>query len=108
MNRKMQSLLSLCQRAGKMVTGEDTVEINIKNGNGLLVIIAGDASENTKNKFVNKCKYYNVPYFICCTKEELSSCIGKYNRSVYAVTDKNFAEKLNEIIAEDRLELSNI
>ena len=86
MNRKIQSLLSLCQRAGKIVTGEDTVEINVKKGSAFLVIIAGDASENTKNKFVNKCKYYNVPYFICYTKEELSSCIGKYNRSVYAIT----------------------
>lgn len=101
MKRKIQSLLSLCQRAGKIVTGEDTVEINIKKGSAFLVIIAGDASENTKNKFVNKCKYYNVPYFICYTKEELSSCIGKYNRSVYAITEVNFAEKL-------RMELSDM
>ncbi len=98
MDRKVQSLLSLCQRAGKMVTGEDTVEVNIKNGEALLVIIAEDASENTKNKFVNKCKYYNVEYFICSTKEELSRCIGKYNRSVYAVVDKNFAYKLREML----------
>ena len=101
MNRKIQSLLSLCQRAGKIVTGEDTDEINVKKGSAFLVIIAGDASENTKNKFVNKCKYYNVPYFICYTKEELSSCIGKYNRSVYAITEVNFAEKL-------RMELSDM
>ena len=101
MNRKIQSLLSPCQRAGKIVTGEDTVEINVKKGSAFLVIIAGDASENTKNKFVNKCKYYNVPYFICYTKEELSSCIGKYNRSVYAITEVNFAEKL-------RMELSDM
>lgn len=101
MNRKLQSMLSLCQRAGKIVTGEDTVEINIKNGAALLVIIAGDASENTKNKFVNKCKYYNIEHCICETKEELSSCIGKYNRSVYAIIDENFAEKI-------RLELSNM
>ena len=101
MNRKIQSLLSRWQRAGKIVTGEDTVEINVKKGSAFLVIIAGDASENTKNKFVNKCKYYNVPYFICYTKEELSSCIGKYNRSVYAITEVNFAEKL-------RMELSDM
>ena len=101
MNRKLQSMLSLCQRAGKIVTGEDTVEINIKNGNVLFVIIAGDASENTRNKFVNKCKYYNIEYCICYCKEELSSCIGKYNRSVYGIVDKNFADKI-------RLELSDI
>ncbi len=101
MNRKFASLLSLAQRAGKAVTGDDTVEINIKKGNALLVIIAEDASLNTRNKFVNKCKYYNVPCYICYTKEELSSCIGKYNRSVYAITDVNFAERL-------RMELSDM
>lgn len=94
MNRKLQSMLSLCQRAGKIVTGEDTVEINIKSGDVLLVIIAGDASDNTKNKFENKCKYYNIPFFIYSTKEELSRCIGKYNRSVFAITEKNFADKI--------------
>lgn len=101
MERKVKSLLSLCQRAGKIVTGDDTVEINIKKGSVFFVIIAGDASENTKNKFVNKCKYYNVPYCICYTKEELSNCIGKYNRSVYAITEVNFSEKL-------RMELSDM
>ena len=38
MNRKAQSMLSLCQRAGKIVTGEDTVEINIKNGAAFLAV----------------------------------------------------------------------
>ena len=98
MNRKLQSMLSLCQRAGKIVTGEDTVEINIKSGAALLVLIAEDASENTKNKFINKCKYYNIPYYICYTKEELSNCIGKFNKSVYAITENNFAEKIREVL----------
>lgn len=101
MNRKLQSMLSLCQRAGKIVTGEDTVEANVKSQTALLVLIAEDASENTKNKFMNKCKYYNIPYCICFTKEELSGCIGKFNRSVYAIVEKNFADKI-------RMELSDM
>lgn len=94
MNRKIQSMLSLCQRAGKLSTGEDTVEINIKKGLVFLVIIAGDASDNTKDKFESKCKYYHIPCYIFSSKEELSHTIGKFNRSVFGITDKNFSDKI--------------
>lgn len=94
-DRKVQSIMSLCQRAGKMITGEIVGKL-ISGGKAELVIIAGDASDNTKRKFSNKCGHYNIPYIICSTKTELSSAIGKYNRSVFAVTDKSFADKLRE------------
>ena len=48
MNRQTLSLLSLCQRAGKMKTGEDTVEKAIQKKEAKLVIIPEDASDNTK------------------------------------------------------------
>lgn len=94
MDRRTQSMLSLCQRAGKLVTGDDTVLANIKNGTALLVIIAGDASDNTKKKFTDKCSFYNIPFTIASDKVELNSCIGKYNRTVFAVTDENFAAQI--------------
>ena len=93
MERKVRSLLSLCQRAGKMNTGEITEGL-IAKGEAYFVIIAGDASDNTKKKYINKCEYYNVPWLICSDKEELSGCIGRYERSVFAITDKGFAQKL--------------
>lgn len=92
-SRKTQSLLSLCQRAGKMTTGE-TAEGLIAKGEAYFVIIAGDASDNTKKKYKNKCENYDIPYLVVSDKAELSSCIGKYNRSVFAITDKGFAQGL--------------
>ncbi len=92
-DRKVRSLLSLCQRAGKMTTGEIVGEL-ISRRNAKLIIIAGDASDNTKKKFINKCEHYNTAYIIYSTKAELSAAIGKYDRSVFAVTDKNFADRL--------------
>ncbi len=92
-DRKVLSMLSLCQRAGKMVTGEIVGKL-ISGGNAELVLIAEDASDNTKKKFINKCKHYNAAYVIYSTKAELSAAIGKYDRSVFAVTDKSFADKI--------------
>ncbi|MBR1444423.1 MAG: ribosomal L7Ae/L30e/S12e/Gadd45 family protein [Firmicutes bacterium] len=97
MERKLLSMLSLSQRAGKLLTGSDTVEEAIKKGNAFFVIIAENASENTKKKFKNKCEYYNVSYAINGKTEEISKAIGKVNRTVVAICDENFANRISEL-----------
>ena len=91
MNRQILSLLSLCQRAGKMKTGEDTVEKAIQKKEAKLVIIPEDASDNTKKKFTN---------LITSTKDILSSIIGKDNRSTFAIIDENFANKIHSMLEQ--------
>lgn len=87
-------MLSLAMKAGKLLTGEQTVETAVKKGSVFLLIIPEDASENTKNKFVNKGKYYNIPTLICGTRESLSHAVGKHNRTTFAITDKGLAERI--------------
>lgn len=88
------SMLSLSQRAGKLISGEESVEIAIKNNEAVLVLIAGDASENTKKKFNDKAKSYGVEVFEISDRQTLSGAIGKYNRAVFCVTDVNFANRM--------------
>lgn len=96
MNRKVLSLLSLCQRSGNMSTGESVVEQKIQKKNAFLVIIPEDASDNTKKKFINKCRFYNIPIIITSTKEELSAAIGKFNRSTFAICSESFAQSIQK------------
>lgn len=96
MNRRFLSLLSLCQRSGNLSTGESVVEQAIQKGKAFLVIIPEDASDNTKKKFNNKCRYYNIPIYIVSTKEELSSAIGKFNRSTFAVCSESFSQTIKK------------
>ena len=103
MNRQTLSLLSLCQRAGKMKTGEDTVEKAIQKKEAKLVIIPEDASDNTKKKFTNSAVYYELPLAEIGTKEELGRAIGAEMRSIIAITEKGFAKKLKEL-ADDNIE----
>lgn len=98
MDRVTGSMLSLCQRAGKLVTGEDTVEISIRKGGVYLVIIASDASDNTRTKFINKCRHYNIPYYVFSYKAELSRATGRFNRTVFGIADENFASKLSALL----------
>lgn len=57
---KALSMLGLAARAGRIVSGEFTVEKEVKSGRAYLVLIAEDASENTRKNFricVNSMKY---------------------------------------------------
>ena len=59
-----------------------------------LVIVAEDASANTKKLFHDKCSYYEVPVYEYGTKEELGWAIGRDLRSSVGVCDAGLADAL--------------
>lgn len=91
MMSKLMSQLGLAQRAGKLVTGDEIVLKAIRGSQAQLVIVAGDASENTKKKFRDKCKSYSIPLAIGFDRDRLGGSIGKPERVVLAVLDGGFA-----------------
>lgn len=94
---KILSLAGLAAKAGRITSGEFSVEKAVKMGKGHLVILAEDASANTKKKFSDMCSYYQVPILFMQTKEELGKAIGKEFRASIAVLDAGFAKAmLNE------------
>lgn len=88
------SMVGLATRAGKTVSGEFATEKAIKERKARLVIVAEDASDNTKKLFKNKCEYYNIPIFICGTKEELGKVTGNMARASLAVIDSRFEKAI--------------
>ena len=92
--KKIFSLFGLATRAGKMASGEFQTEMAIKSGTTFLIIIAKDASDNTKKLFQDKCSFYKVPILFLGTKEELGRAIGKEYRASLAILDKGFAEAI--------------
>ena len=98
MNReKFYSFLGLCQRAGKVVSGEVGVSTNLKKKKLKLIIIAEDASENTKKLYINESKRYNISFIILGDKATLGNAIGKEYRSIVGIKDKNMVENLMKI-----------
>ena len=89
--RTMQ-LLSLSSKAGKVLSGEFQCEEGIRRQAARIVLVASDASGNTRKKFSDKCEFYHVPFFILdCGKAELGRAIGREQRSCAAVTDEGLA-----------------
>ena len=53
------------------------MEKAVKEGSACLVIVAQDASENTKKKMKNMTDYYEVPLYFYSDKEKLGRQIGR-------------------------------
>lgn len=95
---KIHSLLGLAMRAGKLVSGEDATMLDLKKGKLNLVIVAGDASNNTKKLFNDKSSYRKVNYVELSTKSDLGVSIGKDSRAVIGIKDIGFANKITQLI----------
>ena len=89
---RILSLVSLATKAGKTVSGEFCTEKEVKSGRAALVIVAGDASDNTKKKFRNMCEFYEVPIYFYKDKDTLGHAMGKQFRASLAILDEGFAK----------------
>lgn len=96
MNQALNAL-SLAHKAGKIVTGEGVLKA-IRSQKACLVLIASDASDNTKKRHQDKSNYYEIETLTCFDSEELSNAIGKSNRMVIAVMDSRFSKMIKEKI----------
>ena len=99
-NKKILSLLGLATRSRNVVSGEFMTERSVKDGTARLVIVAQDASDNTKKEFSDMCTYYKVPYVFLGTKEELGKSMGKEMRASLSVTDAGFAGSITKLLQE--------
>ena len=99
-HKKILSLLGLAMKAGKIKSGEFSTEKAVKDGRAQLVIVADDASDNTKKQFGSMCLYYEVPIYYFESKEDLGGAIGKEFRASLAVIDENFAKAIEKQIGQ--------
>ena len=84
---KALSMLGLAARAGRIVSGEFTVEKEVKSGRAYL-------AENTRKKFQNMCEFYEVPMRLCYDRERLGHFIGKDFRASVPISDEGFADNI--------------
>lgn len=95
---KVQNLLSMAQRAGKLVSGDFIVEREVKRNRVLVLFMATDVAENNKKKYEELSSAYKIPLISLFDKEELGQIIGKERRVIVAVEDQGFAKALLKIL----------
>ena len=96
---KLLSMLGLCARAGRLVSGVQAVDIALKKGEAKIVLIDEDASENTKKQMSDACAHKKTP-LITVSACSLGDAIGKPGRMIAAVTDQSFAGRILQLYQE--------
>lgn len=96
--KKVFGLLGLATRAGKVSFGAEMCEEQINKNKIKFVVIASNASERTKKRFIELCNKKNIKFIEFGKIEDLSKAIGKENKAIIGIKDINFKNAILKII----------
>ena len=102
MNRGL-SMLGLCARAGKLISGEKACLQAVRQESVQLVLLDGGAKGNTEKAITDACAFHNVR-LLKTPAFQLGDAIGKPGRMVVAVTDPNFADRIDQLLSAQESE----
>ena len=95
---KVYGLLGLAAKKGVVVSGGNACERALKYTVGGIMILAADASGNTKAKFIRLSITKNIPYMVFGSRSELGRRVGTGERSVMVLTDQGFARAIRVLL----------
>ena len=87
------SLLGIAMRAGVLTFGQDGVLKAISSGAAGFVLLDSGASENTKKKITDSCRFYGVTVYETAP-DRLGFAVGKPGRMSAAVAKGTLGDKL--------------
>ena len=94
--KRFWGYLDLRQDRGKVISGMDAVTESVQKHKSKLVIVAQDTSEKSKKNIKYVCTNNGINVIELSTIELLSRSIGKRNKAIIGITDKNFSEGILE------------
>mgnify|MGYP000994096851 FL=1 len=100
MEKRIMNLLSMAARARRILSGAFVVEEALKRKQGTFLLLAKDASEETKTKLTRMAVQMNVPAAELLTMQQLGRCLGKEYRAVAVLIDRGFADRLSTYLHE--------
>ncbi len=92
MLKKSLNYLGIAKRSGNILCGTDTVVKSLSNGKIKLILVASDASANTKDKIIKKAFYYHIQVMDTISSDDLSRAVGKENLMVMALVDEGLTK----------------
>lgn len=98
---QVYTLLGFAHKAGAAVSGETAVTLSLRRSKTQLLLVATDASENTKDRFTSLAKGRNIPHVMFGTAESLGRAIGKPRRVALAIESSHFARAIQRSLADE-------
>ncbi|ANR69560.1 50S ribosomal protein L7ae [Selenomonas sp. oral taxon 126] len=100
LQQRITNLLSMAARARRILSGAFVVEEALKRKQGTYLLLAADASEETKAKFTRMAAQLNVPTAELLIMQQLGHCLGKEYRAVAVLIDRGFADRLSAYLQD--------
>ena len=94
MNEPIYRLLGLCMKAGRLLSGSEQIKTAVKDGKGILLILAEDSSERTKEEYIRLAKLSGITWRIFGEKEKLGHAVGKGIRAAILISYSGFGTSL--------------
>ena len=94
-------LMGLARRAGQLEAGSFLTEKSIRAGKAKLVLLAEDASDNTRKAITDACTYRKVPLVTVLKKTELGHAVGLEDRVCLCITGESFAGRILELLEKE-------
>ena len=101
--KRLDNLLQLCMKAGKLVCGIDATIRLISRNRTDIVIYSEDLAENTRQKLLLKCEENKVPAYSYSTKQELGNLFNRRATGILSINDRNFAKGILKILEARKL-----
>lgn len=92
LSRRSLNYLGIAKRSGNLICGTDMVIKNLTTGKIKIILLANDASNNTKDKIIKKAFYYQIQVYEVFSSVELSNAVGADHLMIMAITDDGLAK----------------
>lgn len=100
MNNWLNSL-SLAMKANQVVSGNQVLSA-IRDKRAKLILIASDASANTKKKYSDKAQFYQIDcQVVPVDSAMISQAIGKHQRMYVGILDNGFSQMIKDKLKEE-------
>ncbi|MGN0519740.1 MAG: L7Ae/L30e/S12e/Gadd45 family ribosomal protein [Candidatus Fimenecus sp.] len=101
---KLNGLLGLARRAGKVSLGHDAALTAVKQHSAHLCLVASDASERLHTEFARAVQAFggDIPLLKSdYTMAEFGQVLGTKTTAVLTVDDRGFAQRISELIGRE-------
>ncbi len=89
--------MGLAERAGMVIPGTDRVREAVREGRVRLVLLASDASRNSRDKLEPLLRAVGLRYGVIADRARLGAAVGRAPLSAVAITDGAMARRIDEL-----------
>ena len=90
-------MLGIATRAGAVIPGTGRVREAVRDGRVRLVLLASDASRNSRDKLEPLLRAVGTPFGVIADRAALGAAVGRAPLSAVGVTDAALADRIGEL-----------